>query len=103
MSELNPQAFGAYARKCWLVLAAVVAVTLVMVGTSYAPVSNRGVSIGLILAAAAVNAFLVAAYLMHMITEKKLIFAVLAFTVVFFIALMGLSIWASHDVPTPLR
>jgi heme/copper-type cytochrome/quinol oxidase subunit 4 len=103
MSELNPQAFGAYARKCWIVLAAVVAVTLLMVGSSYAPLPNQAFRIGLILAAATVNAFLVAAYLMHIITEKKLIFAVLAFTVVFFIALMGLSLWASHDVPTALR
>jgi heme/copper-type cytochrome/quinol oxidase subunit 4 len=103
MSELNSQTFGAYARKCWTVLAAVVAVTLIMVGTSYAPVPSRAVSIGLILSAAAVNAFLVAAYLMHLITEKKMIFAVLAFTVVFFTALMGLSIWAAHDVPMPLK
>ena len=48
----------------------------------------------LILAIAVVNAFLVAGFLMHLLSEKKLIYTVLGFTVVFFIGLMGLTLWA---------
>jgi caa(3)-type oxidase subunit IV len=51
--------------------------------------------VAIILAIAVVNAFLVAGYLMHLLSEKKLIYTVLAFTVFFFIGLMGLTIWAT--------
>jgi hypothetical protein len=37
---------------------------------------------------------------MHLLTEKKLIYTVLAFTVFFFIGLMGLTVWAMNDFPT---
>ncbi len=99
MSETKTDAFKAYARKCGAVFTAVVCGTLIMVAASYAPLTNHHLSIALVLTAAAVNAFLVAGYLMHLIGERKLIFAVLAFTVFFFIGLMGLSIWAAHDLP----
>jgi hypothetical protein len=36
---------------------------------------------------------------MHLISEKKMIYTVLAFTVFFFIGLMGLTLWAMHDFP----
>ena len=53
----------------------------------------------LILAIAAVNAFLVAGYLMHLLSEKKLVYTVLAFTVFFAIGLFGLTIWATNGFP----
>jgi len=102
MSDSHPDAFKSYARKCGLVFGAVACVTLVMVGTSYAPIHNRAVAIGLVLGAACINAALVASYLMHLISEKKMIYTVLAFTAIFFAGLMGLSIWATHDVPAIL-
>ena len=46
------------------------------------------------------NAFLVAGYLMHLLSEKKLIYTVLVFTLFFFIGLMGLTMWAMNDFPT---
>lgn len=100
MSETSPDIFKAYTRKCGAVFAAVVCGTLLMVAASYAPISNHRIAIALVLTAAACNASVVAAYLMHLIGERKMIFTVLAFTVVFFIGLMGLSIWASQDIPT---
>jgi len=102
MSDSHPDAFKNYARKCGLVFGAVACVTLVMVGTSYAPIHNRAVAIGLMLGAACINAALVASYLMHLISEKKMIYTVLAFTAIFFAGLMGLSIWATNDVPAIL-
>ncbi len=102
MSETHVEAFGSYARRCGAVFLAVVCGTLIMVGASYAPLASRPLVIGFILAAASVNAFLVAGYLMHLITEKKMIFAVLALTAFLFVVLMGLSVWASRDVPAIL-
>lgn len=99
MSELQPEAFDTYARRCWVIFAAIVCVTLLMVGTSLVRLENHHLTIGLILTAAVVNASLVGGYLMHLFTERKTIYAVLAFTAIFFIALMGLTLWASHDHP----
>jgi hypothetical protein len=70
-----------------------------MVAASLAPLNNHGLKIALILTVAAFNAVMVATFLMHIVSEKKLILVVLAFTVFFFIALMGLSSVAAHDVP----
>jgi hypothetical protein len=58
------------------------------------------VKVTLILSIACCNAFMVAGFLMHLLSEKKLIYTVLIFTVVFFIGLMGLTIWAMTDFPT---
>jgi TctA family transporter len=45
-------------------------------------------------------AVVVAGFLMHLLSEKKMIYTTLAFTVFFFAGLMGLTIWAMHDFPT---
>jgi caa(3)-type oxidase subunit IV len=104
MSEpLNPEAFRAYARRCGLVFLVVACMTLLMVGASYMPLPNHAVTIGIILAVASVNASLVAGYLMHLISEQKMIYTLLAFTGIFFVGLMGLSIFAAHDVPALLH
>ncbi len=46
---------------------------------------------------ATIKGSLVACYFMHLISEKKLILAVLALTVVFFIALLALPVVTVHD------
>jgi len=102
MNDSHPDAFKRQARKCGVIFGAVACVTLVMVGASYAPIHNRAIAIGLVLGAACVNATLVASYLMHLISEKKMIYTVLVFTAIFFAGLMGLTIWATHDVPAVL-
>jgi FtsH-binding integral membrane protein len=99
MSDTQPNVFKEYSRKCGAVFIAVVCGTLIMVATSYAPLANHRLTIALVLTVAAVNAFLVAAYLMHLIGESKMILTMLGFTALFFIVLMGLSVWAHHDLP----
>jgi hypothetical protein len=104
MSEpLNPEGFRAYARRCGMVFLIVACMTLLMVGASYMPLRNHALTIATVLAAASVNAGLVAGYLMHLISEQKVIYTLLAFTGIFFAGLMGLSIYASHDVPALLH
>src|SRR3954462_5085894 len=53
---------------------------------------NWNVIVALIIACA--KGFLVAGFFMHLISEKKMIYSVLAFTVFFFAALMFLTIWS---------
>ena len=43
---------------------------------------------------ACVKAFLVAGYFMHLMSEKKMIYGILAATVFFFAGLMYLTIWS---------
>ena len=49
-------------------------------------------AVTLALIVATIKGGLVACYFMHLISEKKLIYAVLALTVIFFIALMALPV-----------
>lgn len=102
MSTPTAENFNTYARKGGLIFAAVVCGTLVMVAASYLPLPNHHFNIVLVLAGACVNAFLVAGYLMHLISERKMIYALLVFTFFFFVMLMSLTIWATHDAPTPM-
>jgi len=103
MSAETPEVFNNYGRRCALIFAAVACGTLVMVAASYLPLPNHHFTIALVLAGACVNASLVAGYLMHLISEQKMIYTLLAFTGIFFAGLMGLSIFAAHDVPALLH
>ena len=72
-----------------------------MIWASYLPEHySWAVKVTLILAVACCNAFVVAGFLMHLISEKKMIYTVLGFTVFFFAGLLGLTVWAMHDFPT---
>jgi cytochrome c oxidase subunit IV len=55
------------------------------------------IAVAAALLVATVKGSLVACYFMHLISEKKLIYAVLVLTVAFFIALLFLPILTVHD------
>ena len=55
------------------------------------------VAVTVALIVATIKGSLVACYFMHLISEKKLIYAVLGLTVVFFVALLALPIFTVHD------
>ena len=63
--------------------------TIVTVAVSYLHLSVP-VAVTVALLVATINGSLVACYFMHLISEKKLIYAVLALTAVFFAALLAL-------------
>jgi len=100
MSESHSTDFKSYARRCAYVFAAVLVGTLAMVAASFAPIGGWPVKVAVILAAACFNAFVVAGFLMHLLSEKKMIYLLLGFTAFFFAGLMGLTIYAMHDMPT---
>ena len=78
------------------VFVALMVLTIVTVAVSrfHLPVP---MAVAVALLVAIVKGSLVACYFMHLISEKKLIYAVLALTVAFFIALLALPILTVHD------
>ena len=73
------------------VFVALMALTVVTVAISYLHLPVAG-AVTVALLVAIVKGSLVACYFMHLIAEKKLIYAVLALTVVFFAALLALPV-----------
>src|SRR6476646_3968901 len=78
------------------VFVALMVLTIVTVAISrlHLPV-HIAVTVALIVAI--VKGSLVACYFMHLISEKKLIYAVLALTAAFFVALLALPVLTVHD------
>lgn len=89
-----------YIRRCALVFVAALCAIGLMICASYLPQVGWPAKVTMILAIAICNAFVVAGFLMHLLSEKKMIYSVLGFTVVFFIGLMGLTLWAMNDFPS---
>ena len=78
------------------VFVALLALTIVTWAVAYLDLC-MAVLISVSLLIASVKASLVACYFMHLISEKKLIFLVLGFTVFFFIGLLLLPLFAAMD------
>jgi cytochrome c oxidase subunit IV len=79
-----------------IVFVALMVLTIVTVAVSrfHLPVP---IAVTVALIVAIIKGSLVACYFMHLISEKKLIYAVLALTVVFFAALIALPVFTVHD------
>ena len=71
------------------VFVALMVLTVITVAVSYLDLAVP-IAVAVALFVATVKGALVAGYFMHLISEKKLIYAVLALTVVFFAALLAL-------------
>jgi cytochrome c oxidase subunit IV len=78
------------------VFVSLMALTLITVAVSYLHLPPVA-AISVALFVALIKGSLVACYFMHLIAEKKLIYAVLAVTVAFFIVLLALPVLTVHD------
>src|SRR5580765_158093 len=78
------------------VFVALMALTIITVGISYLHLPVP-IAVTVALLVAIIKGSLVACYFMHLISEKKLIYAVLAVTAFFFVALMVLPVVTVHD------
>jgi cytochrome c oxidase subunit 4 len=78
------------------VFVALMVLTIVTVAVSYLDLSVP-LAVTVALLVATVKGSLVACYFMHLISEKKLIYAVLAVTFAFFIALMALPVFTHSN------
>ena len=78
------------------VFVALMALTLITVAVSYLDLPTP-VAIGVALLVATVKGSLVACYFMHLISEKRLIYAVLAITAFKFVALLFLPVLTERN------
>jgi cytochrome c oxidase subunit 4 len=78
------------------VFVALMALTIITVAISYLHLPVP-MAVGVALLVATVKGSLVACYFMHLISEKKLIYAVLALTAFFFIVLVALPVITVHN------
>ena len=96
MSETHAEDIKKHVRTYIMVFVALLALTIVTVAISTLHLSTfAAVTVALIIAL--IKGSLVASYFMHLISEKKLIYAVLVLTVVFFVGLMFLPVGAFSD------
>jgi heme/copper-type cytochrome/quinol oxidase subunit 4 len=94
----HPVDFNSYLRRCGLILAVVLCAVSLMIWASFLQL-GWGPKVAIILCIAGVNAFFVAGFLMHLLSEKKMVYTILGFTVSFVIGLFGLTLWAMNDFP----
>jgi len=78
------------------VFVALMVLTIVTVAISYLHLPLAA-AVTAALFVATVKGSLVAGYFMHLISEKKLIYAVLVVTAFFFVALLALPVFTVHD------
>ena len=92
----DPAEIDRHVKVYVVVFVALMALTLVTVAVSYLHLST-GTAIALALFIATIKGSLVACYFMHLISEKKLIYAVLIITVVKFVALLALPAFTHNN------
>lgn len=99
MSATTPDEVHKSVKKYVAVFIALIIGTVITVGAYYVHLPSVALTIAVALFIASVKAFLVAGFFMHLISEKKMIYGILAATVFFVIGLCFLTIWSMHDFP----
>ena len=87
MSDHSAEEIKKHVRTYILVFAALAFLTVVTVAISYLHLST-GPAVAVAMLVASVKGSLVAAYFMHLISEKKIIYWILALTALFFFILL---------------
>lgn len=102
LHDEHPVDFNAYVRRCGMIFVAILCALGLMLWISFLSPAHYSWALksALILLVAACNAFVVAGFLMHLLSEKKMIYTVLSFTVVFVLGLFWLTWYAMNDFPT---
>jgi cytochrome c oxidase subunit 4 len=87
-------------KKYWFVFVALLVGTVLTVGMWTVHFDSQAVTITIALFIATVKAALVAGFFMHLISERKAIYAVMLATVFFFAAMMYIILWHRADIPS---
>ena len=87
-----------HVRTYIMVFIALACLTAVTVGVSYIHFGSHWMNIAVALVIASIKASLVGAYFMHLISEKKVIFWVLALTALFFLFVIFLPLLTIGEV-----
>ena len=99
MDSHSAHEFSSHLRRYLFVFYALLFGTVITVAASYIPWGNREINIAVALFIAVGKASLVACYFMHLISERKMIYGILAFTAFFFVGLMFLTLATFSDFP----
>ena len=99
MSDSHSHDLARHIRVYVGVFIALLAGTILTVGMYYIHFDRMAVTITIALFIATVKASLVAGFFMHLISEKKAIYAILLATVFFFAGMMYLTVWARDEMP----
>ncbi len=99
MQAQTHEDIGLAVRRYLLVFYVLIFGTLATVAASYIPFGSPAINIGVALFIAIGKASLVAGYFMHLLSERKMIYGILAFTLVFVVGLAVLTIWSFSNVP----
>ena len=99
MSDHHAHDIHQEVRRYLTVFGCLLAGTILTVGAYYLHLPSVALTIAVALFIASVKALLVAGYFMHLISERKMIYGLLAFTVCFFLGLMFLTLSAYADFP----
>ena len=92
----SPEEFKKHLGKYYVVFVALLCLTAITVGVSYMRL-NRPLAITVALVIACVKAGMVAGVFMHLISERKVIYAVLILTVAFFFLVLLLPMFTIVD------
>ncbi len=92
----SPEEFKKHLGKYYVVFVALLGLTLITVGVSYLRL-NRPLAITVALIIASVKAGMVAAVFMHLLSEKKVIYAVLILTALFFALVLLIPSFTSYE------
>ena len=93
------QDIAAHLKTYVAVFVALLVGTILTVAMYYVHFDSMALTIAVALFIASIKSFLVAAYFMHLIDEKKAIYGILVISAIFFVALGGLTLWGMHDSP----
>lgn len=99
MSDHSHAELSKHVKVYILVFIALLVGTLVTVLLNLIHFENMVLTVSIALFVAVIKASLVACYFMHLISEKRMIYIILAFTAFFFVGLMFLTLGAYHDFP----
>jgi caa(3)-type oxidase subunit IV len=92
----NPEEFQRHVKRYLFVFYALIVGTILTVVASRLHIDSVALTIAIALFIACVKGFLVAGYFMHLISERKMIYGILAVTVFFFAGLMFLTVWSMN-------
>src|SRR5436853_5483919 len=92
----SPEEFKKHLGKYYVVFVALLCLTAITVGVSYLKL-NRPLAITVALLIATVKAGMVAGVFMHLVSERKVIYAVLAITAAFFLVVLLLPFFTTVE------
>jgi cytochrome c oxidase subunit 4 len=99
MSDHHAHDIKKSVRRYLFVFFALIVGTVITVGAYYVHIPSFAITVAVALFIASVKAFLVAGYFMHLISEKKMIYGILASTAFFFAGMMYLTVWSRGQFP----